>query len=91
MEAAEDLFRLAHEGSDEARSRIIRENAGLVRMMAYRLGGGHGDLEDLIQWGQIGLIQAVDRFNPSYGSRFLPLLSLISREKSDAVCGKTVP
>lgn len=70
MEAAEDLFRLAHEGSDEARSRIIRENAGLVRMMAYRLGGGRADLEDLIQWGQIGLIQAVDRFDPSYGSRF---------------------
>lgn len=52
------------------RDRLILENAGLVRMMAHRLHDGQTDLEDLIQWGQIGLILAADRFDPEYGTRF---------------------
>ncbi|MBQ7917090.1 MAG: hypothetical protein IJ315_09965, partial [Firmicutes bacterium] len=46
------------------RDRLITENAGLVRMVAHRLNDSRTDFEDLIQWGQIGLIQAADRFDP---------------------------
>ena len=52
------------------REEQIAAHAGLVRMVALRLRNGQTDLEDLIQWGQIGLIQAVDRFDPAWGTRF---------------------
>ena len=52
------------------REQKIAAHAGLVRMVALRLKNGQTDLEDLIQWGQIGLIQAVDRFDPARGTRF---------------------
>ena len=52
------------------RDQKISAHAGLVRMVALRLQNGRTDLEDLIGWGQVGLIQAVDRFDPSLGTRF---------------------
>ena len=52
------------------RDQKIAAHAGLVRMVALRLQNGRTDLEDLIGWGQVGLIQAVDRFDPSLGTRF---------------------
>ena len=39
------------------REQKIAAHAGLVRMVALRLKNGQTDLEDLIQWGQIGLIR----------------------------------
>lgn len=63
------LWQRAKQGDAEARRQIIEQNVKLVREVARRVGG-YGDLEDLIQVGTIGLIKAVDRFDPGMGFQF---------------------
>lgn len=64
------LLRLAKEGDDTARTRLITENMGLVVSIAKRYIGRGQELEDLIQIGLIGLIKAVDRFDMEYDVKF---------------------
>ncbi len=54
-----------------ARSEFARANLRLVVSMAHRyLRSGRMSLEDLIQEGNVGLLTAVDRFDPRRGFRF---------------------
>ena len=72
LSAAEekDTVRLLKKGSTAARNKLVNHNLRLVISVANRyLGYGVGRL-DLIQEGNMGLIKAVDKFNPSLGCRF---------------------
>jgi RNA polymerase primary sigma factor len=53
-----------------ARNQFARANLRLVVRMANRLRGSGLSLTDLIQEGNIGLLKAVDRFEPARGFRF---------------------
>lgn len=53
-----------------AREKLISSNTGLVVALARRLAGRGVPLEELIAEGHVGLITAVDRFNPECGCRF---------------------
>ncbi|MCH9682925.1 MAG: RNA polymerase sigma factor RpoD/SigA [Deltaproteobacteria bacterium] len=53
-----------------ARNRFAKANLRLVVRMANRMRGTGLSLTDLIQEGNIGLLKAVDRFEPSRGFRF---------------------
>lgn len=53
-----------------ARNRFARANLRLVVRMANRLRGSGMPLVDLVQEGNIGLLKAVDRFEPARGFRF---------------------
>lgn len=53
-----------------AKDRFVRANLRLVVTMARRFNHGRLPLADLIQEGNIGLLKAVDRFDPSRGFRF---------------------
>ena len=53
-----------------ARNQFARANLRLVVRMANRLRGSGLSLTDLIQEGNIGLLKAVDRFEPARGIRF---------------------
>lgn len=55
------------------RERVIREHAHVVKYVIGRLTGhlpGSVDREDLVSAGILGLIKAVDRFDPSRGVKF---------------------
>jgi RNA polymerase sigma factor (sigma-70 family) len=55
---------------DEARSRLVEHNLRLVVWVAKRFRGRGFDFIDLIQEGSLGLMRAVDRFDPRVGARF---------------------
>ena len=52
------------------RERQIRENLGLVHTVANRFRGRGIEYDDLYQSGCVGLIKAVDRFDPTLGYAF---------------------
>jgi RNA polymerase sigma-B factor len=63
-----DLLRAVQMGHDpNARGRLIEDNLALVRAMARRYAGRGEQYEDLVQIGTIGLIKAIDRFDPERG------------------------
>ncbi len=53
------------------RDRIVNENFNLVKKIAHGLARRSTDpVDDLIQIGSIGLIKAIDYFNPEAGAKF---------------------
>jgi RNA polymerase primary sigma factor len=57
-------------GDPVARDRLIRANLGLVVSMARAFVGNRVEIEDLIEEGILGLIRAVEGFDPRIGTRF---------------------
>lgn len=53
-----------------ARNRFVCSNLRLVAMVAERYSGRSMPLADRVQEGNLGLIKAVERFDPSHGTRF---------------------
>jgi len=54
----------------ELRDKLVAQNMGLVPAMARFANHSHVDFEDLVSEGNMALMQAVDRFDPSRGYRF---------------------
>lgn len=63
------LTRAAQAGSTEARRRLIESNMRLVINIAKSYNCSSVPLEDLIQEGAIGLMHAVERYDPNKGFR----------------------
>jgi RNA polymerase sigma-B factor len=65
------LLERYHERRDpQAREELIVQWMPLVRSIAHRYAGPRERFDDLFQVGMIGLIKAVDRFDPSRGFEF---------------------
>lgn len=58
------------EGSAEARDRMVRANLRLVVNIARGYTGKGLGLQDLIEEGNLGLLRAVEGFDPAVGTRF---------------------
>lgn len=70
-ERTHELFRLYKEkGDEEARDRLIVSHLNLVRFLASKFKNRGEPLDDLVQVGTIGLIKAIDRFDPERGLEF---------------------
>ncbi len=71
--SADDEHQLAiaiGEGDTEARDRMVRANLRLVVNIARGYTGKGLGLQDLIEEGNLGLLRAVEGFDPAMGTRF---------------------
>ncbi len=64
------LARLARSGHLQSRNRMIESNLRLVVKIARRYSNRGMPLLDLIEEGNLGLIRAVEKFDPEKGFRF---------------------
>lgn len=65
-----DLSKRAQKGDEQARKHMIRANLRLVISIAKRYMYLGTPFLDLIEEGNLGLMKAVDKFNPNKGFRF---------------------
>jgi RNA polymerase nonessential primary-like sigma factor len=72
LSAEEEVYyaRLAQSGDDSGRRRMIESNLRLVVKIARRYLNRGLALLDLIEEGNLGLIRAVEKFDPERGFRF---------------------
>ena len=64
------LLALAHKGDKAARERMVEGNLRLVLSVVQRFAQRGQNLDDLFQVGCIGLIKAIDNFDPAQPVRF---------------------
>lgn len=57
-------------GDHAIRNRLVERHLGLAEALARRFDRRGVPLDDLVQVAQIGLIKAVERFDPSHGASF---------------------
>jgi RNA polymerase primary sigma factor len=65
-----DLSNRANAGDHRAKQRLVEKNLRLVISVAKKYRGQGLPFEDLIQEGNIGLMKAVEKFDPDRGWRF---------------------
>ena len=65
-----DLSKRAKVGDKRARQRLVEKNLRLVVSVAKKYRGMGLPFEDLIQEGNMGLMKAVEKFDPDRGYRF---------------------
>jgi len=65
-----ELSRAITAGSHEARDRMVRANLRLVVNIARAYSNKGLPLQDLIEEGNLGLLRAVEGFDPTMGTRF---------------------
>ena len=64
------LARRIKRGDEKARQQMIRANLRLVVNIARGYSGKGLGLQDLIEEGNLGLLRAVEGFDPAMGTRF---------------------
>ena len=69
-EEKELAHRIIEDNDPEARDRMIRSNLRLVVNIAKKYSHRGMPLSDLIEEGNLGLMRAVEGFDPAFGSRF---------------------
>lgn len=70
-EKTRELFRrFKEEGDMDARERLVMSHLNLVRFIANKFKNRGEPIDDLIQVGYLGLLKAIDRFDPSRGLEF---------------------
>ena len=64
------LLQSAREGDRQAREALVKENLPLVRHLVKRFQDRGREYDDLFQYGCLGLLNAIDRFDPAFGTAF---------------------
>ena len=67
---SEEHVLLVRKNATEARNLLLQHNVRLVISMAKNYKWRGVELQDLIQEGIMGLIRAIDRFEPDRGFKF---------------------
>lgn len=69
-EQENEIARRAIAGDKKAGNKLVESNLRLVIKIAHTYKGTIDNLNDLIQEGNVGLVEAVSRFDPDRGYRF---------------------
>ncbi len=69
-EEERELARRARRGEARAKEELVRRNLALVVMIARKQMRGTLRLEELVQEGNLGLLRAIEKFDPDAGTRF---------------------
>ena len=69
-EEKEELFKKIKNGDEKARETYIKGNLRLVLSVIQRFSSSNENVDDLFQIGCIGLIKAIDNFDPAQPVRF---------------------
>ena len=64
------LLRAAQRGDRRARGRLVTERLGVVRSVAAHYRDLGLPYEDLVQEGSLGLLEAIDQYDPARGADF---------------------
>lgn len=76
--ALNELFARARAGDAASKESLVRQYLPLVRPIAVHLAGVRPDqIDDLTQVGAIGLLRAIERFDPALGKGFAPYASAL--------------
>ena len=65
-----ELLRRCRQGDKQAREKLISGNLRLVLSVVQKFSNRGENLDDLFQVGCIGLMKAIDNFNPDMDVRF---------------------
>lgn len=69
-ERTRELLLRARAGDNEARERLVEDNLRLVASIVRRFQRFPFEYDDLFQVGCVGLLKAIDRFDPEFNVRF---------------------
>src|SRR3954452_12715396 len=70
MRRTVELWQRARQGDRHARARLIELHMPLARSLAVQYRHAREPLEDLCQVANLGLVKAVDRYDPERGIAF---------------------
>jgi RNA polymerase primary sigma factor len=92
-EEEKELARRIQLGDQAARDQMVRANLRLVVKIARSFRGGRLSLEDLIEEGNLGLLRAVEGYDPSMNNRFSTYAAywiIQSIQRASTARGKTI-
>ena len=69
-EESDELMRRLKEGDEQAREKFVVGNMRLVLSLVKRFWAKNANADDVFQAGCIGLLKAIDGFDPNLGVRF---------------------
>ncbi len=67
---SEEYLKRIKNGDKEARETFLLANMRLVLSMVHRFSNASADPDDMFQVGCLGLVKALNHFDPSYGVMF---------------------
>ncbi|NLY66721.1 MAG: RNA polymerase sporulation sigma factor SigF [Tissierellia bacterium] len=65
-----ELIKKAQKGNMEAKEKLVKHNIGLIKSVLRGFTNRGYEIEDLFQIGSIGLLKAIEKFDPSYEVKF---------------------
>ena len=79
-ESAEELIRRYRETGDRRlRARVVEQHDWLAKSVARQLKRSGEDFDDLVQVAMIGILKAIERFEPDFGASFRTYASVTAR------------
>jgi RNA polymerase sigma factor (sigma-70 family) len=68
----EELCMLAKQGDDKACLQLLKQNRAYIVLQMTKIGFRyHPYWQEMIEWGEVGILSSIQDYDPSYGTTFL--------------------